>query len=373
MDNEVAIKQMLVLIADDTKENLLLLSNILKTMELEVLLATDGCKVFEIVKINPPDLIILDIMMPEMDGFEICKQLKSNPETASIPIIFISALSALSSKVKAFKEGGVDYITKPFDNEEVRARVRTHLLIRRQQEYLKAMSREKDKILSILAHDLRGSIGSLRSILDLVMDSVDELSPDNRQIMKMFSKSIGVTYSLLDNLLLWAMAQQGRIAYFPKINNIDYIILDLINLFKPAADLKNIEFEYSFAQQSEAWFDPNLIATVLRNIIGNALKFTHIGGSISISTENSETELTVSIRDTGVGIGPEKLEKLFIPGLSISSPGTQAEKGTGLGLLLCKELVEKNQGRIWAASQPEKGTTFSFTLPIQIGEIPEEQ
>ncbi len=222
----------------------------------------------------------------------------------------------------------------------------------------------KDKFFSIIAHDLRNPIGSLKSLNELLVVEFKKYTDDEKfELIDMMRQTTNQVYDLLVNLLTWSRTQSGSITYNPENTDISYIVnnikeISLINLLNKKIQLtSNIRFNtYVFA-------DVNMVTTIFRNLISNAIKFTPNGGKISVSSEEKGNFYEFSVSDTGVGIPKEDQDKLFRTDISYTTPGTQNERGTGLGLILCKEFIEKHGGIIWIVSDKDKGSTFKFTLP----------
>jgi signal transduction histidine kinase len=356
-----------ILIVDDIPANLKVLGGILKDEGYKIRPVLNGELALQVAEKEKPDLILLDIMMPGMDGYEVCQKLKGNPHLKDIPVIFISALNDTKDVVNAFSLGGVDYITKPFQAEEVSARVATHLKICRQSKELKELNATKDKFFSIIAHDLRGPIGSMMQIAEFIYEKgkVDEDTLyEFLESQKELSKN---TFHLLENLLNWARSNTNQIEYFPKTLNINDLIRYSIANIKVQAKSKNINVTSSNTEPNLAYVDENMVRLVLRNLLSNAIKFSPKGSNISISTTPIENNsLVIAVKDTGIGMPKKIVDTLFSAGINSSRPGTEGESSNGLGLLLCKEFVETNGGEIWVESEEGKGSTFYFTLKTEI-------
>ncbi len=361
-----------VLIVDDNSKNLQILADILRSRNFKVATAKDGFKALKFIDKMEPDIILLDIMMPEMDGFEVSRRLKSKEATKDIPIIFISALNGTSDKVKGFRAGGVDYITKPFQEEEVFARVNAHLKLKLAREELKTANEllrtantTKDKMFSIIAHDLRGPIGSLSQGLDILVDHPDMIGTDEQKsdFMKELKSSAKGASLLLENLLCWARNQRCEIEYHPANIKLNPIIKNNINLLSGIAKDKTISLFSELKESLCVYADEDMIMTVVRNLISNALKFTPENGQVKVDAVSKDDFVEISVTDTGIGISENDTEKLFSPDEHFTTYGTRNEKGSGLGLLLCKDFVEKNSGKIWVETKEGKGSKFKFTLP----------
>ncbi len=388
-----------ILVVDDTPANVRLLVGLLKDQGYTVRPARSGQHALTVAQTNPVDLLLLDIKMPEMDGYEVCRRLKAQETTHDIPIIFLSALNDTFDKVKAFEVGGVDYITKPFQPEEVLARVETHLSLRRmhrqlqhhntqlqhqkaqlqhqktqlQQEIaerkrvedaLREANATKDTFFSIIAHDLRSPFTALLGSADLAIISFE--SPNQEELKNhivQIKTSAEAVYALLRNLLTWSCIQRGVMDYQPINFLLCRLIEEVCYVLASSAKHKQIVLDAHIPEAMMGYADPNMVNTVMRNLVSNALKFTFPGGSIAISAQQRETAVDISVSDTGMGIPEDMLPNVFRVDVKTTTIGTNGERGTGLGLPLCKDLIEKNGGTIRVTSTPGQGTIFILTIP----------
>jgi signal transduction histidine kinase len=229
---------------------------------------------------------------------------------------------------------------------------------------LKELNASKDKFFSIISHDLRNPFNILLGFARLTEENIDRYSKDDiKQHVGRMRSSAERLYALIENLLMWSQIQRGVMEYLPESINLHEIVLDTIELLKPQAEQKQIILSMIIQENMRVYADPGMIDIVIRNLTSNALKFTGVGGSVSLSARQEKQHVEVSVSDTGVGIPEEDIPQLFQIDTQYTNPGTDGEKGTGLGLILCKELIEKNYGKIWVESEVGKGTTFRFTLP----------
>ncbi len=354
-----------ILIVDDVSKNIQVLATYLKREGYKLNFAQNGPEALKHAIRQPFDLILLDIMMPEMDGFEVCRQLKENKTTSDIPVIFITAKSDIASITRSFEVGGVDYITKPFNGAELIARVKTHLNLKDKETKLRELNETKDKFFSIIAHDLRNPFFNLIGLSDLLGNSINEYSQEEIvDIANAMSVSAKQGYDLLENLLDWSLVQSGRISYMPEKINLLKVAKTNTGLFESNMRVKDIGISININEDLSAYADENMVTTVLRNLISNAIKFSVRGSDVVIDAVRNDNEVLVSVTDQGTGISKENLEKLFKLSTKVSVKGTENESGTGLGLVLCKEFVELNGGKIWAETKQDKGTTMRFTLPV---------
>lgn len=354
-----------ILIVDDVPANLKVLGGILKSEGYKIRPVLNGELALQVAQKEKPDLILLDIMMPGMDGYEVCRQLNANPQLKNIPVIFISALSDTKDMVKAFSLGGVDYVTKPFQAEEVSARIAIHLKICRQSKELKELNATKDKFFSIIAHDLRGPIGNMMQISEFIAGKGnvdDDTLYSFLESQKELSKN---TFQLLENLLNWARSNTNQIEFRPEILDVNSLIEACIEDIKIQATGKNITISVNYFAQCQVIADENMVRLIIRNLLSNAIKFTPKGGMISILTNSGENNtVVIAVKDTGIGMTPKIHDNLFRIDVNSSRYGTDGESSSGLGLLLCKEFVKKHGGEIWVESEEGKGSTFSFTIPV---------
>ncbi|MBD3305073.1 response regulator [candidate division KSB3 bacterium] len=353
----------LILLVDDNPKNLQVLGNLLEGTY-KTAVARTGAKALEFVKKRPPDLILLDIMMPGMDGFEVCAQLQAAPETREIPVIFLTAKTETEDIVKGFDLGAVDYVTKPFRKEELLARVQTHLALRHSKEALHQLNITKDKFFSIIAHDLRSPFTGLIGLTKFIVENIEDYSKEEiKELVGDLQLSAETVYALLENLLVWSRLQRGIIKNQPEPILLKHIAQQNIRLFTPTAAQKGITLSNRIQDDTPAYADHNSVNTVIRNLLSNALKFTHTGGTVTLSATPKDEQVEVAVADTGIGMNAEGRAKLFQLDQPYQRPGTAEEKGTGLGLILCKEFIERNGGTIWVESEVGQGTTFRFTLP----------
>lgn len=523
-----------ILIVDDTPHNLRVLTFMLTRKGYQVYPALNGKVALKTIQTMLPDLILLDIMLdPGMNGYEVCQQLKADERTRDIPVLFMSALDATIDKTTAFQVGGVDYITKPFQTEEVLARVETHLALRNMQkqlqeqnaqlkteiaerkqveealkesvEYIGQIKKEwestadslsyvvclldnqgriiranrtvehwnlgrvidipgremhelfhpdcsdpacyfklfltqaweevtqgrsveceaedtilqrylsiqlrpilaqadgsrkhissfavgsvnditvqkqaektlkslnqqlkeanasKDRFFSIIAHDLRSPFTGLLGFTQTITENIESYTTDEiQEAIHTLRTSTETVYALLENLLSWARLQQGLMPYKPQKIFLKEIVEDNLYLFDSNAKQKQITLRNAAQEEATAYADHKMIDTVIRNLLSNALKFTPSGGTVTVSAKHIGEYVEVVVSDTGIGMSEEELAQLFRIDVKFTNVGTAGETGTGLGLHLCEDLLEKNGGRLWVNSEVGKGTTFQFTLP----------
>lgn len=401
-----------ILIVDDNPNNLFSLHELLtENFPVNVIEANSGFEALRIISERHIDLCLMDVQMPELDGFETAKLVRSRPKTAHIPVIFITAFDPNKNLMATgLNAGGLDYLTKPIDDVqivhtlnmylrfldrerdinseleekvqlrtvefqninrklklEIEDRKRAEAALQESENKLKEANAAKDKFFSIIAHDLRNPFNAVIGFSNLLRENISEFD------IKEISEYIGYindsainAYTLLGNLLDWARAQTNSMQFKPEAVNISDIIKSTLVILSGEATKKNITISSSILPDSVVSADSNMIATVFRNLISNAIKFTMNAGTISIYSSMTGEHVEFTVEDNGVGIQQKNIEKLFRIDAKVYTKGTEEESGTGLGLILCKEFIEKNSGTIRVESEPGIGSKFIFTLPVFI-------
>ncbi len=361
------INEQSILIVDDVPKNIQLLGSILKEEEYDLEFATSGKEALEWLDSKPFDLVLLDIMMPEMDGFEVCRRIKENPATREVSVIFLTAKADFQSIIQGFETGAVDYITKPYNRKELLVRVKTHLTMQLQRRQLELTTAFEKKIFSIIGHDLRSPMGNIRTYIDAFLMIHPELDENVKSLLKDLYLLSDNAFNLLENLLNWAKSQSGGITCRPQTENATYLIRNVLNLFALQAESKKIVLTYEGEDSVEGYFDGELISVVIRNLVSNALKFTPHNGNVRIRAygihSDYDSRLIIEVADSGKGISNEIIDNLMNKNIHYTTYGTDNEKGSGLGFQLCKEFVALNNGNIRIESTPEIGSTFFISLP----------
>lgn len=357
-----------VLIVDDVPTNVMLVQAILKKEGYTLLTTDSGAKALRIAQEKHPNLILLDIMMPEMDGYEVLQHLKSNPQTSDIPVIIMSALSDMQSIVKGYQLGATEYVTKPFQREELVKRVahRYELFsIKRIKQELENTIESRDTLYSVIAHDLRSPLGSLKMMNNAILMMVDknQVSPEVYEMLQMMNKTSEEIFLLLDNLLKWAKNRLNKQSLYKQLIDINSIVSSTTEIFIPLAVQKGISIVMQGVDQELMGIaDIDMLKTIVRNLVSNAVKFSYDKGVITVSSYMNGDFVIVSVKDSGKGIKGEDQGKLLKPDTHFTSYGTNNEKGSGLGLMLCKDFIELHGGELWFESEEGVGTTFYFSL-----------
>ena len=361
-----------LLVVDDVQTNVLLLKALLGKEGYGILVANNGQEALEVIRNENPDLILLDVMMPGMDGFEVAERLKSEEFRCEIPIIFLTALDDTQSIVNGFKLGVCDFISKPFRKEELMVRIKHQLslvaarrIIEEKNEELRKTIAGRDKMYSVIAHDLRSPMASMKMLLNTIMMSVekDKIDPDIFDMLEMSNKTSEEVFSLLDNLLKWTKSQLGKLTVIPQKLDISGLADGVVEVMNSVAEVKHIKLIRTDHESFFVYVDIEMIKSILRNLISNAVKFSNPDSEIKVGIKAEDGKVIVSVTDSGKGIKKEDQHKLLKDSTHFTTYGTNSEEGSGLGLLLCRDFARKNGGELWFESEENLGSVFSFSLP----------
>ena len=362
-----------VLIVDDVVSNVLLLKILLANEKFQVCTASNGKDCIEISRKEHPDLILLDVMMPDLNGFDTAVILKKGEDTKDIPIIFLTALNTPQDLVHGFQVGASDFLTKPFNKEELVMRVTQQIslvaakrIIEQQNQELRATLNNRDKMYSVIAHDLRSPMASIRMVLNLVVASTspETVGEEIYNLLDQANRESEEVHDLLDNLLKWTKSQTGRLNVVKQELELNDIIPGVVEIFDTIAATKHIKLELKSESDSlKVEADNDMLKTVVRNFLSNAIKFSPADSTIEITMTKENEFAKVSVRDHGVGIASDRLDSIFHKGET--TYGTGGEEGSGLGLQLCQDFARKNGGDCTVESVEGEGSTFSVLIPLK--------
>ena len=374
MNMEINPSEYKILIVDDVMSNVLLLKVLLTNEKFAIATASNGRQALEQVEKENPDLVLLDVMMPDMSGFEVAQHLKSNPNTADIPIIFLTALNSTADIVKGFQVGANDFISKPFNKEELIIRVTHQIslvaakrLILSKTEELQRTIAGRDKLYSVIAHDLRSPMGSIKMVLNMLILNLpsEKIGAEMYELLTMANQTTEDVFSLLDNLLKWTKSQIGKLNVVYQDVDLVEVTDGVIEIFSMVASLKKIRIREMKPEKMMVNADIDMLKTVVRNLLSNAIKFSKENSEVLVKMEEVDGLAVVSVQDYGCGISEEGQKKLLHTDTHFSTFGTNNEEGSGLGLLLCKDFVVKNGGKLWFTSKEGEGSIFSFSIPVK--------
>lgn len=374
MNMEINPSEYKILIVDDVMSNVLLLKVLLTNEKFAIATASNGRQALEQVEKENPDLVLLDVMMPDMSGFEVAQHLKSNPNTADIPIIFLTALNSTADIVKGFQVGANDFISKPFNKEELIIRVTHQIslvaakrLILSKTEELQRTIAGRDKLYSVIAHDLRSPMGSIKMVLNMLILNLpsEKIGAEMYELLTMANQTTEDVFSLLDNLLKWTKSQIGKLNVVYQDVDLVEVTDGVIEIFSMVASLKKIRIREMKPEKMMVNADIDMLKTVVRNLLSNAIKFSKENSEVLVKMEEVDGMAVVSVQDYGCGISEEGQKKLLHTDTHFCTFGTNNEEGSGLGLLLCKDFVVKNGGKLWFTSKEGEGSIFSFSIPVK--------
>ncbi len=373
LESKINRSEYKILIVDDVVSNVLLLKILLTNEKFQVITANNGTICIEQTKKEHPDLILLDVMMPDISGFDTAVVLKKDEETKDIPIIFLTALNTPQDLVHGFQVGASDFLTKPFNKEELVMRVMQQIslvaakrIIEKQNAELRATLSNRDKMYSVIAHDLRSPMASIRMVLNLVVASAtpETVGAELYELLDKANRESEEVHDLLDNLLKWTKSQTGRLSVVIQDLELNDIVPGVVDIFEIIAQTKHIKLDLQpSAQGLVVTADNDMLKTVLRNFLSNAIKFSPENSSIEIRMTAEGDFAKISVTDHGVGISADRIGSIFKKG--DTTYGTGGEEGSGLGLQLCQDFARKNGGDCYVESVEGQGSTFSFTVPLK--------
>ena len=353
-----------ILVADDHPVNIQIVANMLGKLGYEIVPAADGPTALKRLALHPPDLILLDVVMPGMDGLEVCRRIRENPDWKDIPIIFLSAADDKELIVRALEAGGVDYVTKPFNHKEMLSRVRTHLALKAAHDRLKQLAEDKDELLGILAHDLKNHLGGIQLSAGLLrqwMAGANRGKP--AELCENIYHSTGQLLAFVKEFLANSAADHGVALNLEPVSLSDAVTRAAQD-YQEAARRKNLEIRLELsAEPANVLADRNALMQVLDNLLSNALKFSPANKQITIIVRPAETGVECLIQDQGPGFSAEDKARLFRRYVRLSARPTGGEPSTGLGLSIVKKLVQAMKGELTCTSTPGEGAVFALRLP----------
>lgn len=373
MDITINPTEFKILIVDDNEFNVQLLVIMLAKYKYKIVTGNSGASAMQQVEKESPDLILLDIMMPDISGYDVAQKLKSDPKYQDIPILFLSALNSNEDIVKGFKYGAEDYITKPFNKEELVTRIHHQILmiaarrqLIKQNDALRKSIQERDKFYSLIAHDLRSPMGILKMSLSLLTEVPEEtVGKEMFEVIAMANRTAEETFEMLDNLLKWAKWQRGVLVPVFQSFNIVELMSSMAAFFSTVTEIRkiNIVLDVGKLVDVNVTMDIEMIRTVIRNLTSNAIKYSEDGSKIILSLEEGADDVVVHVQDFGRGIKEEDKCKIFDGDGTHSTYGVHNEEGSGLGLVISQEFIAKHNGKIWFTSEEGAGSIFSFSIP----------
>jgi two-component system, sensor histidine kinase and response regulator len=353
-----------ILVVDDQSSNIQIVGLILGTLGHEIVPASDGPTALKRVATSLPDLILIDLLMPGMSGRDVCLQLKKNPEWRDIPVIFLSAADDKNLVVSALDAGGVDYITKPFNQAELVSRVRTQLALKAARDRLKELAEDKDELLGILAHDLKNHLGGLNMSAKLLCERIRNLHDE--RIQRLADNAFYSSAQLLAFVKDFLANAAAEHRFEPQLTTVDAAgsAIASVRLFEDRVRHKQLEIQTNFPDESLiAHADAHAMDQIFSNLISNAVKFSPSGKKIYVAVRGNGHYVECSIRDEGPGFTDMDKTRMFRRYGRLSARPTGGETSTGLGLSIVRKLVLAMNGELTCESAPGQGATFTFRLP----------
>jgi two-component system sensor histidine kinase/response regulator len=358
-----------VLIVDDTIENLRLLSSMLSARGYEVRAVSNGRQALQAAEGDPPDLILLDVNMPEMNGYEVCRALKAHATLRDVPVIFLTALGEISDKVKAFDAGAVDYVTKPFQVEEVEARVRTHMALRRasrelfeSHERLTALEKLRDDLVHMVVHDMRSPLTVLGGHLSLLRESAEAtLTEDAAEDLRKAERCARTLSRMVSDLLDVSRLENQKLPLHPADHDLSAMVEDVCSTVGTLDKGRSIRLEIPGPVTVRC--DGALVKRVLENLVGNAIKHTPAGVGLTVAVSKRSSRARVEVRDLGPGVPPDATERIFRKFETLAARAEQKYDSVGLGLAFCKLAIEAHGCKIGVLPGVPRGSVFWFELP----------
>lgn len=362
-----------ILIVDDDRLNIRILGGILKPENYELAEAHSGESALEAYEQFRPDLVLLDVVMPGINGFETCRILRKRLGDACAPIIFITAKNEAEDVVEGLTAGGVDYLPKPFRAKEVVARIRTHLynrlLVEKQQSLVEQLSRAnaaKNKFLGMAAHDLRNPLASVRGLAEFLRDgTVGQLTPDQLDLVNTIHDASQSMLVLVNELLDVATIEAGELRIVTASHSLTELVEKSVAMANIEAARKGTRVVLDHAAPVQAMIDTAKIRQVIDNLVGNAVKFSPPGSLVSVQLDSTPQGCSIAVCDQGPGVPESERDKLFKDFSKLSARPTAGEKSTGLGLAICRKIVEAHRGTIAVRNLPTRGCEFRVDLPLQ--------
>jgi two-component system sensor histidine kinase/response regulator len=349
-----------ILLVDDTPEQIETAVAALRQNNNKVRIASKGQTALRLIKQHAPDLILLDVYMPEMDGFEVCKAIKEDPDLNSIPIIFLTASNDEESIKRGFELGAQDYVIKPFNISELLARVNTHIALKQQTESLKEANRELDSFCYSVSHDLKAPLLSIQKLIDYFeADYRDKMDDDGHELLVTIREKSTEVVDIVDHLLELSKMSEMQMKKEP---------IPLEKLFRDVFDelMKNEtnrQVRFCHQQLPVINGDPLMIKLLVQNVLSNAIKYTRNEETTIIKVFSSENDIEyiISIEDNGVGFNMMYSSRLF--GIFQRLHSQSEFEGTGVGLSICQRILKRHSGSAWMTGEEGRGATFHFSFP----------
>jgi two-component system sensor histidine kinase/response regulator len=354
-----------VLVVDDQLKNIQIVGTILTKEGYEVIPATSGAQALQRTAARLPDLVLLDVVMPEMDGFEVCRRLRDHPDTSDLPVIFVSAANDAETIVRGLEAGGMDYITKPFNKAELLARVRTHVDLRRARETTARFLREKEHLVSMVAHDLKNPLSAIK----LSAQTASELPPEKAATAGELLQHIVSTSDDMLKFIDRFLSSRAREVVPDRLDQAPIPVTDIaamLNAWQVPARRKGTTMRVEIPETTRPpTGDAVTVRQIVDNLVSNAIKFSPLGSEIAARLEEDENDLVLTIEDEGPGFTEEDLSHLFEEYTRLSARPTGGESSTGLGLAIAKRGAERMGAKLSINNRTDRsGSRAELRFPL---------
>jgi len=356
-----------ILVIDDQAANITVLSTMLGQQGFEIAGATDGEEALRLLAARCPDLVLLDVLMPGIDGFEVCRRIREHPETKHIPIIFLSSADDKDFVVRALGAGGVDYVTKPFHKAELVSRVRTHLALKAARDSLRQLAEDKDELLGILAHDLKSHLGGMQMSAQVLHKRAVTLGEPRLELMSgNILHATNQMFSFVKEFLANSSAERGMEIKLEPVA-LHEVAAEGVRHYAEAAQRKEIMLHFEGAEENLfVAADRAALDQVLDNLISNAIKFSPAGRNVWVTVAANAEGAECRVQDEGPGFTEEDKALMYGRYRRLSAVPTGNEPSTGLGLSIVKKLMEAMGAQLRLESTPGQGTTFLLRFPTAV-------
>jgi signal transduction histidine kinase len=356
-----------ILVVDDEHANIFFLEGVLTEVGYDVCTAYNGNEALQKVNEYKPDVILLDIMMPGISGMDVLEQLISNPETCHIPVIMVTAKSEAEDVELALSKGATEYIKKPVNETEMLARLKTVLRLKHQEDHLRELLRSKEEFIHMVSHDVRTPFHSISGLAEILLADEElgkKMTAENKELLSLIISSSNFVIDYFNKLLNWSnlgakelILSRGNV-HLSKLINASKIMHTL------KLEEKNLNFTSECDENIQILADVSYFQQIINNLLSNAIKYTPDGGTIAIRAAHEDKALIMKVIDTGIGISGVTQEELFGSAFHKSTRGTKGEKGTGVGLRICKIITDAHGFGLTFNSEPGKGTEFVISIPV---------
>jgi two-component system, sensor histidine kinase and response regulator len=352
-----------IIVLDDEPANIFVIEGLLVENGYDVISFEEPLKCIDYLQSNPADVLLLDLMMPGMSGLEVLDVIKSDEKLKDILVLMVTAKTDSGALEDSFEKGAVDYIRKPFEEVELLARVKVAIQLKENEKHLKALIKQRDDFVRIVSHDLRTPLTTIQGFAELIMDDKN-ISEKQKESLQFIIDSASYSSDYFNKLLSWALLESGDLKMTMSVNNLKHLVQMCLKVFTNKLSEKELTIGLNIPEDINVYVDETYFKQVINNLLNNSIKFSHPKGKISLELETTNTENILKISDEGVGIPENVLSTLFTGSISGSTRGTSGEKGTGVGIYICRKILSAHNHKFTCTSKVNSGSTFYISIPI---------